>query len=67
MASLPQPTNTTWQYGKQTDWYTKDQLVAYGKACEAEAQANAATECIPLRRELASYRERERTMGWNQD
>lgn len=67
MASLPDPTNSTWQYGKKTDWYTKEQLIAYGKACDAEAQVRAATECISLSRELALYRERERTMGWAQD
>jgi len=67
MAEIPHAAHATWQYGKKTNWFTEEQMMEYGRACAGEAQASAAKEAISLRRELASYREREKTMGWNQD
>lgn len=63
MPQLPHAAHTTWQYGKKTDWFTKEQVLEYGRACEVEVRK----ECIPLRNELALYREREKTMGWSKE
>lgn len=67
MATIPPPEHSTWQHGKQTDWFTREQVLEYGRACASEAQAACSKEGIPLRLELASYREREKTMGWSRD
>lgn len=66
MKELPHPIHSTWQYGKKTDYFSREQLLEYGKACADAAQAEAAIAQIPIHKELASYREREKTMGWNQ-
>ena len=67
MTEIPHPAHSTWQYGKKTDYFTAEQLIAFGQACANAAHAAAAVDCIPLRQELASYREREKTIGWAHD
>ena len=67
MTEIPPPAHTTWQYGKKTDYFTTEQLIAFGHACANAAHAAASIEFIPIRKELASYREREKTIGWAHD
>ena len=62
MATLPHPIKTWHQYGEIIGHWDKSQVIAYGQECENEARA----ESLDLRAELARYKEREKTMGWNQ-
>lgn len=62
MATLPHPIKTWHQYGEIIGHWDKSQVLAYGQECANEARA----ESIALRAELARYKEREKTMGWNQ-
>jgi hypothetical protein len=67
VTEIPQPAHSTWQYGKKTDYFTTEQLIAFGQACANAAYLAATKEAIPVRRELAAYKEREKTMGWSQE
>lgn len=62
MATLPHPDKTWRQYGEAIHHYTQAQMLEYGQACAGEARA----EAVDVRNELARYKEREKTMGWNQ-
>lgn len=62
MAQLPHPVRTWWQYGMQERHYSEEQMITYGHQCADEARK----EAVDVRNELARYKEREKTMGWNQ-
>jgi hypothetical protein len=62
MATMPHPDKTWRQYGVTFHHYTERQMIDYGLVCASEARA----ESIEIRKELARYQEREKTMGWNQ-
>jgi hypothetical protein len=62
MAQLPHPIKTWWQYGVEERHYSEEQIIEYGQQCADEARK----ESINIRAELARYKEREKTMGWNQ-
>ena len=76
---LPTPDRTMWQYGKQINHYTAEQMMEYAELskdgmCKNITLENALqrekelqSQVIDLRNELRSYREREKTMGWSQD
>ena len=61
-AKLPPPVRTWHQHGEVISHWDKAQILAYGEACANDVRA----EFISLRKELESYKEREKTMGWNQ-
>lgn len=68
-----------WQYGKQINHYTAEQMMEYAEAakdgmCKNITLENALqrekelqSQVVDLRNELRSYREREKTMGWAQE
>lgn len=62
MAALPHPVKTWHQYGEIIGHWDKSQMLAYGEECANEVRK----ESISLIVELARYKEREQTMGWNQ-
>jgi hypothetical protein len=62
MAQLPHPIKTWWQYGIQERHYSESQMIEYGQECANEARK----EYIDICSEHAKYKEREKTMGWNQ-
>lgn len=59
---LPHPEKVWHQYGLQIGSYTKQQMIDYGHACANEARK----ESNAMQLELSRYKEREKTMGWNQ-
>jgi hypothetical protein len=63
MTPLPLPIKTWHQYGEIIGHWDKSQMIAYGQACANDARK----EFIEMQNELHRYKEREKTMGFNQN
>ena len=76
---LPAPDRVMWQYGEQINHYSEAQMQAYAEAARSQEYENTSLvralqrekelqeQVVTLRQELRYYREREKTMGWNQN
>jgi hypothetical protein len=49
VTEIPQPAHSTWQYGKKTDYFTTEQLIAFGQACANAAYVAATIKSNPHR------------------